>query len=100
MKLPDGDGIDLVAHIQKNYPHLPVCVIAAHGNVEPAVKSLKLGAFDFVNKPFDLKQLRSMAGVALKLNQTTDGNNAEENSKSQTHQKIKVLLVLLVTHPS
>ncbi|PIE82183.1 MAG: sigma-54-dependent Fis family transcriptional regulator [Cardiobacteriales bacterium] len=67
MRLPDGDGLNLVAHIQKNYPQLPVCVITAHGNMELAVKALKLGAFDFVNKPFDLKQLRSMAQAAMKL---------------------------------
>ncbi|MBS9777428.1 MAG: sigma-54-dependent Fis family transcriptional regulator [Gammaproteobacteria bacterium] len=67
MRLPDGDGIELVAHIQKKYPHLPVCVITAHGNMELAIKALKLGAFDFINKPFDLKQLRLMAQSALKL---------------------------------
>lgn len=69
MRLPDGDGLDLVAHIQKKYPSLPVCVITAHGNVELAVKALKLGAFDFVNKPFDIKHLRNMAKAALVLAQ-------------------------------
>jgi len=68
MRLPDGDGFDLVSHIQKHYSQLPVCVITAHGNIELAVKALKSGAFDFVNKPFDLKQLRAMAKAALKLN--------------------------------
>lgn len=71
MRLPDGDGLDLVSHIQKNYPELPVCVITAHGNMELAVKALKLGAFDFVNKPFDLKQLRAMAKAAIKIRQDT-----------------------------
>ncbi len=67
MRLPDGDGLNLIAHIQKNYPKLPVCMITAHGNMELAVKALKLGAFDFVSKPFDLKQLRNMAKSAIKL---------------------------------
>ncbi len=78
MRLPDGDGLDLVAHIQKHYPDLPVCVITAHGNVELAVKALKKGAFDFVNKPFDLKQLRNMAKVALKLSKQQP--NSEDGS--------------------
>lgn len=85
MRLPDGDGLDFVAHVQKHYPHLPVCVITAHGNVELAVKALKLGAFDFVNKPFDLKQLRNMAKSALKLAQ--DGNvnpAADENTEADS----------------
>ncbi len=54
MRLPDGDGLDLVAWIQQHQPRLPVAVISAHGNVESAVRALKLGAFDFVTKPLDL----------------------------------------------
>lgn len=67
MKLPDGDGLDLVEWIQKNQPELPVAVITAHGNVEVAVRALKLGAFDFVSKPLDLAILRKIVGSALKL---------------------------------
>ena len=67
MKLPDGDGLDLVDWIQKNQPELPVAVITAHGNVESAVRALKLGAFDFVSKPLDLGLLRKLVESALKL---------------------------------
>ncbi|EHM53034.1 sigma-54-dependent transcriptional regulator [Cardiobacterium valvarum] len=73
IKLPDGDGLDLLAHIQKHYPGLPVCMITAHGNMDTAIRALKLGAFDFVNKPFDLKQLRNICKAALKENPGTDG---------------------------
>ena len=73
IKLPDGDGLDLLAHIQKHYPGLPVCMITAHGNMDTAIRALKLGAFDFVNKPFDLKQLRSICKAALKENPGPDG---------------------------
>ena len=51
MKLPDGNGVELVEHIQTNYPNTPVAVITAHGNMEWAIKALKAGAFDFVSKP-------------------------------------------------
>src|SRR5476649_2114514 len=44
MRLPDGNGLDLVDWIQKNHASLPVAVITAHGNVESAVRALKLGA--------------------------------------------------------
>jgi two-component system, NtrC family, response regulator PilR len=67
MRLPDGDGLDLVAWIQHSRPNLPVAVITAHGNVESAVRALKLGAFDFVSKPLDLGVLRKLVGSAIKL---------------------------------
>ncbi|HZT05379.1 MAG TPA: sigma-54 dependent transcriptional regulator [Steroidobacteraceae bacterium] len=67
MRLPDGDGLDLVAWIQENRSTLPVAVITAHGNVESAVRALKLGAFDFVSKPLDLGVLRKLVGSAIRL---------------------------------
>ena len=67
MRLPDGDGLDLVAWIQQQQPQLPVAVITAHGNVETAVRALKAGAFDFVSKPLDLGVLRRLVSVAIRL---------------------------------
>ena len=65
MKLPDGDGLQLVSHIQQHAPQVPVAVITAHGNVESAVQALKNGAFDFVSKPVDLASLRSLVSTVL-----------------------------------
>lgn len=73
MRLPDGNGLELVDWIQKNHASLPVAVITAHGNVESAVRALKLGAFDFVSKPLDLGVLRKLVGSALKLRSGFDG---------------------------
>ena len=67
MRLPDGDGLELVAWIQQNRAELPVAVITAHGNVESAVRALKLGAFDFVSKPLDLGVLRKLVDNAIRL---------------------------------
>ena len=72
MRLPDGDGIDLVAWIQQNRPAVPVAVITAHGNVESAVRALKLGAFDFVSKPLDLGVLRKLVGTAIRVGAAMD----------------------------
>ena len=69
MKLTDGDGIELVEHISKNYSQIPVAMITAHGNTETAIKALKAGAFDFVSKPVDLKKLRNLVTSALSLSQ-------------------------------
>ena len=67
MRLPDGDGLELVEWIQREVPGTPVAVITAHGSVEAAVRALKVGAFDFVSKPLDLKDLRKLVTAALKL---------------------------------
>ncbi|MEW5838427.1 MAG: sigma-54 dependent transcriptional regulator [Pseudomonadota bacterium] len=68
MRLPDGDGLDLVREIAQNHPGLPVAVITAHGDMRSAIDALKSGAFDFVNKPLDLERLRDMVDTALRLN--------------------------------
>jgi two-component system response regulator PilR (NtrC family) len=67
MNLPDGNGIDLVGYIQQHYPAMPVAMITAYGNVETAISALKAGAFDFISKPVDLKQLRDLVNSALSL---------------------------------
>jgi two-component system, NtrC family, response regulator PilR len=67
MRLPDGNGISLVQHIQSQHPDMPVAVITAYGNAQSAVESLKAGAFDFVSKPVDLQVLRKLVDAALKL---------------------------------
>jgi len=66
MRLPDGNGLELVTYIQHRYPALPVAVITAHGSMEAAIQALKSGAFDFVNKPVDLADLRNLVGQAIK----------------------------------
>jgi two-component system, NtrC family, response regulator PilR len=74
MSLPDGNGLDLVEWIQSNAPTVPVAVITAHGNVESAVRALKLGAFDFVSKPLDLAGLRKLVSSAIRIS-TGDGDS-------------------------
>ena len=72
MRLPDGDGLDLVEWIQDHRPGVPVAVITAHGNVEAAVRALKLGAFDFISKPLDLAALRKLITATLKLGESIE----------------------------
>lgn len=67
MRLPDGNGIELVELINNEYQQLPVAVITAHGNMESAIQALKAGAFDFVSKPVNLQMLRRLVDVVLKL---------------------------------
>lgn len=67
MRLPDGDGLELVRFVGENCPELPVAVITAHGSMENAVAALKAGAFDYLSKPVSLDQLRVLIRSALDL---------------------------------
>ena len=67
MRLPDGNGIDLVRHITNEHPELPVAMITAHGSMDAAIEALKAGAFDFVSKPVGADELvRIVGGWAVK----------------------------------
>lgn len=67
MRLPDGDGLELVRFIGEQCRDLPVAVITAHGSTENAVSALKAGAFDYVPKPVSLEQLRALVKSVLNL---------------------------------
>jgi two-component system response regulator PilR (NtrC family) len=77
MRLPDGDGLDIVARIQQHHAGLPVAVISAFGSVDTAIRALKLGAFDFVTKPVELKALRALVQHAMRLDEPTPAVAAE-----------------------
>ena len=84
MHLPDGNGLELVAHIQQKHPHTPVAVITAFGSMDTAIEALKLGAFDFVSKPVALPRLREMVHQALKLNTTQPASISSTNLLGQS----------------
>ena len=72
MRLPDGDGLEVVRHIAEHNVNVPVAVITAHGNIENAISVLKAGAFDYLSKPVALEQLRALVKAALKLPHPSD----------------------------
>ncbi len=105
MRLPDGNGIELVRLIQEKHPYLPVAVITAFGNMETAVAALKAGAFDFVSKPLDLNDLRNIVRSALRVGQAplvkaaagssepTSGSGAKKMlGESAAIEKVRVMI--------
>ena len=94
MRLPDGNGIDLVEHVQKNYSDLPIAVITAHGNMESAVKALKAGAFDFVSKPVDIQILRNLVSAATSMPEKTEEKKTDKNQISITGKSSAVKTLL------
>jgi len=67
MRLPDGEGLEIVRLITEHHPQTPVAVITAYGSAENAVAALKAGAFDYLAKPVGLEQLRALIKSALRL---------------------------------
>ncbi len=67
MKLPDGNGLDLIQLCNTRHPDMPVAMITAYGNMELAINALKAGAFDVVAKPLDTDRLRELVKAALQL---------------------------------
>jgi two-component system, NtrC family, response regulator PilR len=97
MRLPDGDGLELVKYIDAHCADLPVAVITAHGSAENAVAALKAGAFDYIAKPVSLEQLRTLVKSALSLAQPAADKFAEDmllgesEAMSQARQLIEKL---------
>jgi len=94
MRLPDGNGIELVEFVQQKYKDLPIAVITAHGNMESAVKALKAGAFDFVSKPVDIQILRNLVSAATTLPEKTENKETDKNKINITGDSIAVKTLL------
>ena len=77
MHLPDGNGLEIISHITNHQPELPVAMITAFGSMDTAITALKAGAFDYVQKPIDLDQLRNLVDTALRI--------AEAPSEATSH---------------
>jgi nitrogen regulation protein NR(I) len=72
LRMPKIDGMTLLKHIAQTHPNLPVIMITAHGTVDTAVEALKLGAYDFVTKPFDKNELRNVVAKAARTAELSD----------------------------
>ncbi|MFA6232421.1 MAG: sigma-54 dependent transcriptional regulator [Rhodanobacter sp.] len=83
MRLPDGNGQEIIELIAETCPDTPVAMITAYGNVDAAVNALKAGAFDFVSKPVDIQMLRGLVRTALRLaEEKRDGGAAKASGSS------------------
>lgn len=90
MQLPDGLGLEVLRFLAQAQRSERCVVITAHGSAENAVEALKAGAFDYLSKPVDLKQFRSVVAQAVKLSQT--------DSQASTQQKPASLPQAMAQH--
>lgn len=68
------DGLDILEQIKSNHPHIPVLMISGHGTIETAVKAIKQGAYDFIEKPFKTDRLLLMIERALETSRLRQEN--------------------------
>ena len=65
IKMPRVSGVDLLARIKGHDPAVGIIMITGHGELETAIESMKLGAFDYVTKPFDLNFIKNLVALCL-----------------------------------
>ncbi len=84
----DNDGIELLSHIKKKNKDIPVIIISGHANIEMAIKSLKSGAFEFIQKPFDQQRLMNFVNRAVENFKLINENKNLQTQLFQTFDLI------------
>ena len=74
MKMPKLTGQDVLEHCKKNYPHIPVLIMTAFGSIEAAVEAMRIGAFDYITKPFANEELLLSISKADQFSATQQEN--------------------------
>jgi two-component system nitrogen regulation response regulator NtrX len=89
----DNDGIELLSHIKNKNKDIPVIIISGHANIEMAIKSLKFGAFEFIQKPFDQERLMNFVKRAVE-------NISLKNQKKELENKLFYSYEIIGDSPS
>jgi DNA-binding NtrC family response regulator len=76
LKLGDADGLDLLPQIKKTWPETEVIVLTGHGTIDIAVKASKLGAYNFLSKPFENEKLMADVKCAIELKEQSEENRS------------------------
>jgi len=79
LRMPKLDGMAVLRHVMARHPEVPVIIITAHGTVDTAVEALKVGAFDYVTKPFDQTEIRRVVGKAARTRALAHGHVRPES---------------------
>ncbi len=88
LKDSEFDGIDILKKTKRDNPNIPVVIISGHGNIEIAVAAVKQGAYDFIEKPFNIDQLLVVVGRALEASELRRENRSLRNSDQENCQMI------------
>ena len=88
LKDSNMDGIDILKKVKVDYPHVPVVIISGHGNIEIAVSAIKQGAYDFIEKPFNIEQLLVVVRRAMETS-SLRRENIELKQKDLVEYELK-----------
>jgi DNA-binding NtrC family response regulator len=88
IKMPRLDGIDVLKYVKKNNLFIPFILLTGHGNIDTAVNAMKIGAFDFIEKPPDLNRLLISIRNALKNKKLSDQNTILKSRVNNDYQMI------------
>lgn len=83
VRMPDMDGIEMLREVRETHPDLGVVFMTAHASVESAREAFKLGADDFVTKPFDVEELKLIVKKTLEKQQLIDENRAFKRAQRE-----------------
>ena len=83
IKMPKKDGIEVLKHVLRECPNTPTIMISGHGDLETAVESMRLGAFDYISKPPDLNRLLNSVRSALLNNNFVKKGNIKNNTSKE-----------------
>jgi two-component system, LuxR family, response regulator FixJ len=105
IRMPGMDGLALQAELVRREAKLPVIIMTGHGDVPLAVRAMKAGAIDFLEKPFDDERLIASVQKALEVGERTEAGQAkisaaEESLRDLTERERDVLLLLVAGHPN
>ena len=84
----DNDGLELLSHIKKKNINIPVIIITGHANIEMAIKALKAGAFEFIEKPFNQERLLNFVNRAVENIDLKNRNKEFENKLFYSYELI------------
>ncbi|MDS9466039.1 sigma-54 dependent transcriptional regulator [Paracoccus sp. MBLB3053] len=82
------DGIDILKQVKRNNPDVPVVIISGHGNIEIAVAAIKQGAYDFIEKPFNIDQLLVVIRRAMETSRLRRENSTLKRSESRAAEML------------
>lgn len=88
LRMPSMDGIETLKAIRERMPDLPVLIMSAHGDVRDAVQAMKLGAFDYIQKPFEADELIGLVRQASRMKATMDQNRTLKASLAEVTDSV------------
>jgi len=86
LRLPDGDGIEVLSYVKNNFPETQVVLMTSYAEVQTAVKAMKKGAFDYISKPFNPDEVLSVINNAIFEKNNVNSETVDSSAKNKKNQ--------------